>query len=286
MEQGRCEEAPVGDAAACTTAADHFRRAFELYPDGLGALRNLAYVEKSLGRLATAARCFRELARRAPLDPRPARQLWADFAKRELEGLEPRVPHLLVIVEAAPPRTTATLDGAGLPREAWGTALEVDPGVHALHVEGPARVSFDKSVSVAEGEAQTVTVSLLPRADEGRPLDRPAPTTGLALAPRTLALVTAGVGGGLVLVGLGFGAAAISQRHDACGASGCDPVAYEHGRSLARTSNAFTGLGLVTVAGGVVWYLLAPRAASAPAGALVVPWAAADGAGISVARWF
>jgi hypothetical protein len=100
MERGRCDEAPVGDAAECTNAADQFRRAFELYPDGLGALRNLAYVEKSLGRLATASRWFRELARRAPLDPRPARQLWADFARKELEELAPRVPHLLVIVEA------------------------------------------------------------------------------------------------------------------------------------------------------------------------------------------
>jgi hypothetical protein len=191
--------------------------------------------------------------------------------------------------EAAPPRTTATLDGAALPREAWGTALEVDPGVHALHVEGPSRVSFDRSVSVGEGASQTVTVSLLPRAEEGRPLDRPARVAGPTIAPRTWALATAGVGGGLVLVGLGFGAAAISQRHDACGPSGCDVAAYEHGRTLARTSDLITGLGVATLAGGVVWYLLAPRTApgsSAPAGALLVPWASRDGAGLALARSF
>lgn len=290
MERGRCDAAPVGDAPSCSAAAESFQRAFDLYPDGLGALRNLAYVEKSLGRVASSARHFRELARRAPLDPRPARQLWADFARTELSGLEPRVPHLVVTIEAAPPRTVATLDGTELPRETWGTALELDPGEHALHVEGPGRVSFDQRLSIGEGESRALTVSLLPRAEDAGPLARAPDVPRSRLPPpRTLALITTGVGGALVIVGLGFGAAAISDRGSACDASGCDVAAYEHGRSLARTSNIFTGLGLVTVAGGLVWYFLSPGAAASSKGAgvpLMLPWASADGAGLLLTRRF
>src|SRR2546421_644382 len=68
MGAGRCDETPVADIAACREARDAFRRAYALYPGGLGALRNAAYVEKNLGLVASAAHDFRELARKAPLD--------------------------------------------------------------------------------------------------------------------------------------------------------------------------------------------------------------------------
>src|SRR5687768_95008 len=69
MAEGKCDENPIADRAACNEARDAFKRAYALYPAGLGALRNLAYVEQNLGLIASAARDFRELIRRAPLDP-------------------------------------------------------------------------------------------------------------------------------------------------------------------------------------------------------------------------
>ncbi len=276
MQTGRCDEAPVGDAATCAQACDAFRRAWELYPDGLGALRNLAYVEKSLRRVASAARHFRELARRAPLDPRPARQLWADFARKELDELEPRVPHLLLRAATAPARTTATLDGAELPRGSWGAPLDVDPGTHAVRFEGPDLVPFEQSVPLAEGESRTLDVTLVPRADATRALP----------SQRTLALVTTGVGAAFVVIGLGLGTAAIVDRHDACGAHGCDAAAYEHGRSLARASNYVTGVGAAVAAGGLTWFFLAPKESAAARATVIAPWASFDGAGVVVLRRF
>jgi hypothetical protein len=276
MERGRCEASPVGDADACAQAADAFQRAWDLYPEGLGALRNLAYVEKSLRRVASAARHFRELARRAPLDARPARQLWADFARKELEELEPRVPHLLLRIALAPPRATATLDGTELPRGSWGAPLDLDPGTHAVRFEGPELVPFEQIVPLAEGESRTLDVTLVPRADTTRSLP----------SQRTLSLVTTGIGAGLVVVGLGFGTAAILERHDACGARGCDPVAYENGRSHARTSTIVTGLGAAVAVGGLTWFLLLPKEAPTARATVVAPWASFDGAGVVVTRRF
>jgi hypothetical protein len=276
MDRGRCEVVPIGDADACAQAADAFLRAWELYPDGLGALRNLAYVEKALRRVASAARHFRELARRAPLDPRPARQLWADFARKELEELEPRVPHLMLRIALAPPRATATLDGTDLPRGSWGAPLDLDPGMHAVRFQGPELLPFEQIVPLAEGESRTLDVTLVPREDA---------TTRLP-SQRTMALVTTGVGAAVVVVGLGFGVAAIVDRHDACGATGCDPVAYEHGRSLARTSNIVTGIGAAVAVGGVTWFLLAPKESPAARATVVAPWASLDGAGLVVTRRF
>ena len=80
MGQGNCDRedpavaAKPIDVGTCKEARELFKRAYELYPSALGALRNLAFTEKGLGMVASAARSFRELARKAPLDPKPERQ--------------------------------------------------------------------------------------------------------------------------------------------------------------------------------------------------------------------
>jgi hypothetical protein len=298
MERGKCEARPVADAGLCAEACDAFRRAFELYPAGLGALRNLAYVEKALGRVASAARHFRELARRAPLDPRPARQLWAEYARVEISTLEPLVPHLTVRLPTPPPAgVVATLDDAGVPREAWGAALDVDPGAHVLRAQAPGHVAFELRFALAERESRTIVVALAPgdgsstsatsasSASSGPPLPAgPHADASSGIPPRTLALVTIGVGVITTGVGLGYGVAAISKRKDACGDVYCDPVGYDEGRSLARRSTIVTGVGLAVVTGGVVWHLLAPS--SSTRATTVVPYAGFDGAGVVVVRRF
>ena len=144
MRAGSCERSPVGDRAACEEARDAFRRSFELYPAGLGALRNLANVEANLGLVASAARAFRELARRAPHDPDPARKMWAEFARQSAEQLAARVPHLQIDIIADHP-ASLTLDDAELPAAAWATPIELDPGPHMVRAEAPDRTPFEAS---------------------------------------------------------------------------------------------------------------------------------------------
>lgn len=285
MERGKCEARPVADPALCVEACDAFRRSFELYPAGLGALRNLAYVEKAIGRVASAARHFRELARRAPLDPRPARQLWADYARQELATLEPLVPHLTVrLPTPIPEGAAATLDEAAVPREVWGAVLDVDPGAHVVRATAPGHASFEQTFVLAERESRTVAVELPASVSGSTHSTSAGADTSPTIAPRTLALVTIGVGAITTGVGLGYGVAAISKRKEVCGDVYCDPAGYDEGRSLARRSTIVTGVGVAVVTGGVVWYLLAPTASARAT--TVVPYAGLDGAGVVVVRRF
>lgn len=275
MAEGKCVDGPA-DVPTCKQALDSFRRAYQIYPAALGALRNAAYVEKGLGMIASAARDFRELARKAPLDPKPERQAWAEYARKEADDLAPRVSHLIVSVPAdAPKGTKVVLDGGSLAEPAWGTSLDVDPGDHSIHAEAPGRATFESRVAVAERESKSVAVVL----DVDATL-APIATRGSITAP----LIVGGIGLVGVGVGLGFGYAALKKRDDACGGTKlCAPAGLDDGRKLANTSTVITGVGAAVLVGGLVWLLATPRGTPAGEvrGARVVPFVSDRSAGLA-----
>ena len=282
MDAGHCEETPT-DLAACKAARDDFRRAYELYPGALGALRNLAYVEKGLGLVASAARDFREVARKAPLDPKPERQKWADYANVEVTGLEPRVPHLTVKTPGDHPAgMQVTLDGVSLVAGGWDTPIDVDPGAHRVHAEAPGRLSYDGSVEVAERQSKSIAIYLEPdKTTIG------AATTASAGRSRTGPLLVAGLGVIGLGVGLGLGYASMKKKDDACGgASRCDPDGLAQGRSLANASTLVTGIGAAALVGGAVWYLLTPAPKSTDETTAIAPWAAPSAFGVGASGSF
>jgi hypothetical protein len=281
LEEGRCDQPPITNRDACVEARDLFRRAYEIYPPGLGALRNLAYVELGLGMLASAARSFRELERKAPDDPNPKRRVWAEFAHKELETLEPRVPHVVLAVPADRPATLKiTLDGVGIPEAAWGTSLDVDPGRHEVKADTGACPAFVLPLEVAEKETRTVDVLSC------APTPAPAPRPNL-FATRVPPLVVMGVGGAAVVVGLAFGASALSKKQDACGDSDvCSPKGLEEARAAARTSTVFTIVGLAVAGAGAAWYFLRPPRAEQAHAMHVTPWAAPSGFGLAATGSF
>jgi hypothetical protein len=284
MEAGKCDHAPVGDVALCNEARDAFRRAYTLYPAGLGALRNVAYVEKNLGLVGSAARDFRELARQAPLDPNPARRLWAEFAQKEYEALSPRVPHLVIAVGSLPPaKMTIQLDGASLAEPGWGTKLDFDPGRHAVRAEAPQYEVFTTSFELKEGEDKSIDVRLVPSVVAGNPTRAETPAPRSRIAP----LIVTAVGGLATGVGLGFGYIAMRDKKEACGDHNlCEPGELESGRSAAATSTVVTSLGLTVLAGGLVWYFLSGDARGPLQSGWLLPYASTESAGIRAARTF
>lgn len=274
MDEWKCDESPI-DRKKCREARDAFKRAYEL-TGALGALRNLAYVEKGLGMVASAARSFRDLARQAPLDPKPERRKWADFARAEAEQLAPRVPHLVVKVVDKAPNTKITLDGVDLPEAAWNTSIDVDPGKHAVHAEAPGRLSFEGSATLDEKQDKTIAVVLDPD------VKTTADTGGGSSKVGPIVVTAVGVVG--VGVGLGLGYASMKKRDDACDANKlCDPQGLDDGRSLANTSTIVTGVGAALVVGGIVWWVLTPSQ-SAPkkdVAVQVAPWASSSSGGLS-----
>ncbi len=277
MEEGKCDQPKIGDAAVCREARDLFRRSYEVYPAGLGALRNLAYVELGLGLYASAARRFREIERKAPTDPNPKRHAWAELAKKELLDIEPRIPHLTIKPPVpTPPGLVIKLDDSVLPEAVWATSLDVDPGPHTVHAEATGLQPFDASFEMVQKQDKSIEVAFA-AAPAPAAMD-PAPARPSRVGP----IVTIGVGTAIVIVGLGFGYSAISQRKEACGSSNlCEPSKLDDARSAARLSNIVTGVGLAAVAGGVLWLVLKPRGSSeSHTGAVVLPWASASGGGL------
>lgn len=65
------------------------------------------------------------------------------------------MPRLAVAVSAdAPEGFAVKLDGVDLPRAAWGTAVETDPGPHRLEASGHRLVPIAESFELREGETK------------------------------------------------------------------------------------------------------------------------------------
>lgn len=281
MEAGRCEDNPIGDTKLCTEARDDFRNAYARYPDGLGALRNLAFVEKGLGLVAAASRHFRELADKAPLDPKPARRVWAEFARTELALLAPRVPHLTIsLPKPVPDGASVTLDDVALDSSQAWVPIPVEPGAHIVRVVSPGYLPFTRAVALAEGESASVDVTLTPVVKPSAP-PPPAPLVDKPTSHLPQAMVI-GAGAATLVVGLGFGAAAIYKRGDACDGAVCDRDEYERGRGYARASTILTIGGSVAVASGIVWWVLTPDRAHTA----LAPYASSEGAGVRLFHSF
>jgi hypothetical protein len=280
MSEGHCDEEKPTKPGVCRDAREAFRRAYELYPAALGALRNLAYVEKGLGLVASASRSFRELARKAPLDPKPERQKWADFAREEVKGLEPRIPHLTVKVPTdRPAGMKITLDGLALQEAAWDTPIDVDPGEHSVHAEAPGRLSFDGSVTLAETQNKTLPVAL--------DVDTRG-SDASSKGNRTLPLVVASIGFVGVAAGLGLGYASMKKKDDACGGTKvCDPDGLSQGKSLANASTVVTGISAAVLVGGLVWFFVTPSGSEkGDKSAAVAPYVGPDGGGLAAVGRF
>jgi hypothetical protein len=284
MEGFHCDETPT-NKAKCKEAREDFKRAYELYPAALGALRNLAYVEKGLGMTASAARDFREVARKAPLDPKPERQKWAEFAKAEVANLEPKVPHLTVKVPTdRPAGMKVLLDGTPLLEAAWDTQIDVDPGKHEVRADAPGRLAYVGTIDLGEKQSKSIAVSLEVDTTYVAPTTEKPSTTG--------PWIVTSIGGVAVLAGLGLGYASMKKKNDACnGGTVCDPDGLSSGKSLANASTVVTGVGAAVLVTGVVWLLLTPGGESSPtkdkgASASVAPLAGPGIFGVSATGRF
>jgi sulfur carrier protein ThiS len=264
MKSGDCGTAPTKDRALCREALDDFHRAFALYPTGVGALKNAAFVEKALGMLASADRDFRELARITKDDPRPQRRLWADLARREIDELAARIPRLRLEVGNPPEDLAIELDGKVVPKAAWGTEIPVDPGSHAI-VWRSRDLEHSATVDLAEGESKGVAIVVEAKVAPAPRPKTPAPILVASPRPdapdprpsRTGPFVLIGTGAAAIGAGLVFGALAWDGRRSSCDdAKVCDPDGLDRARTQATVANVAVGSGLALAAAGGLWLLL------------------------------
>jgi hypothetical protein len=160
----------------CANAIPLFQKAHDVYPQGLGSLRNLAECQESVGWLASARRTWLELRRSLDRNVDPKYDGWVDDANQATARLAPMVPTLAIDVvlttargqpvSSSRPRSggvdgtsdgtfakggvvnsgeggvvnhadvAVSANGQPVPAELFGTPIELDPGKYTIHVAG------------------------------------------------------------------------------------------------------------------------------------------------------
>lgn len=278
FEQARALMAQGRPAEACPKLEESQR----LDP-GSGTSLNLARCYEQAGRLASAWNQYLEAAASARAVGNADREA---EARRRADAIRPRLPSLLIALSEEA-RAIAGLevrrDGELVGGPQLGVALPTDAGEHTLEAKAPGRVPW-KTVVVLKGEAHIATVSVPALAAVAPSAIAPPQQAALAPAPaaphapsetggsalgarRTLALVAGGVGVVALGVGAGFGLKSMSHHEEAekyCDGSLCNDergvAAGNDAYAAGNVATAFTVVGVVGVAAGVVLWVTAPSA--------------------------
>jgi tetratricopeptide (TPR) repeat protein len=282
LEEGRNEEAALKLAES------------QAQDPASGTLINLALAYERQGRLATAWATYQEAANLARRDGRADR---AASAERKHAELEPRVPVLTFRAEQAQEGLSITCGRIKIGIGGLDSEIPIDPGEYQIAASAPARVTWQVSLTVVEGERRTITIPELPFLPA--PVAAPAPprSAGTAaspersrLAPRpaqsrapanswrgnTLAWVLGA--SGLVSVGTGtvFGIRALTRyanaerqcpSHKGCTAGALDDS--QAAKTSASIADFTLGFGVAACAGSL-WLFLRPHGGEPPKVALDV----------------
>jgi hypothetical protein len=294
----------------CVGAIALFRKAHDLYPAGLGTLRNIAECQEAVGQFASARRTWLDLKRELATDSSPRYEGWAHDADQAAGRLAPKLATIKINLSAV--RTTGeaapadgvevTLNGEPIATVLSGTPLERDPGRYVVRVAGRlVSAPEERTVDLREGEAKSVALRVvladLPHA--GASLGEAPPAAALAPAPendehedttrRTLGWVAIATGaastvGFAISVGL-----YVSARNDAdklCGGSidMCKAArndaqlqaTTDQGHTAATWIDVFGAVGALGLAGGALLLLTSnghdthPAVAVSPTGVWAV----------------
>ena len=280
FQEGKALLANGAFAQACPKLAESQR----LDP-GDGTLLALAVCHEGDGKLAAAWSEYTAVANRS--DARPDR---LQRAKERLTELEPRLGRVAVMVPEATskgaPAIEIARDGNVLGRAAWGAASPVDPGTHVITASAPGKKPVRFEVHAVRGRIVEVTI---PALEDESPRIEPAPSSPDTTPSPGRTMRVAGVSLGVVgVVALGvggyFGLRALSLSNEArgeCDDAGCSPDSLrtnDDARSAAQIANIAVIGGLAAATGGVLLYLLAPKASQ---GAVISPYAGPGAAGAS-----
>jgi hypothetical protein len=298
----------------CSNAVGLFRKAYELYPQGLGSLRNLAECDEQLDHFASSRREWLDLKRALLGNGDHKYDGWTQDADQAAARLAPKLATLTLDVNvvdrgggaagaASKKGVDVTLDGEILPPALVGTPLERDPGRHVVRVAGDAvQEPAQKTVDLVAGDVKRVALRVVVKADHVDPDDavpppapRPPPpddehARALA-AKRTWAWIAIGVGGASLVgagVSLGVRQSALDSLNRTCPThQGC-PQSVQSDASTGGTASTlvtvFGAIGIVGLVGGIV-LLATSMGPPQQASSLVVAPAFAPGYGGAAARW-
>jgi hypothetical protein len=270
IEQGKTPE-----------ACEAFRESQKLDPAG-GTLLRLALCHEADGKLASAWLEFTEVVRLSQSGDAAKLAERVKIAKEHLSSIEPRLPKLVLNVDAASRVDGLEVTANGLPRSeaTWGVPLPVDSGDVTIDATAPGHQPFHTVLHAENGKQLTAAIPPLDVAAVASPGPSPvdgARANGASESPkgqgsslRTAALVIGAVG--VVSAGIGtyFGATAISKWNDSnagCPGGKCTPPgaqAAHDAKSAAGLADVTIGLGAAAIVTGAILYFVgAPKTVQA-----------------------
>ncbi len=220
-----------------------------------------------------------------------------DCAER-LRQAESAMATVLVVARRADgssaPGASVTIDDAPSSSRIDGTALDVDPGVHAFKVTMPGAAPVVQQVTVQQGaRLQSITVTFpaspapgAPQPPAPGPSEPPSQASTSGNGWRTAAYVIGGIGLAGLAAGGVLGAVALSaqsrEKSDCASLAACTNPGpargdYSTAGAFADASTAAFVAGGVLAAGGVAMWLLVPSSSNGAAttGVQIVPSPAA-----------
>jgi hypothetical protein len=259
----------------CEQAITAFRRALELSPSGLGALRNIAECEEKLNMFASARRDWWDLRRAALQTNEPKYDGWEQAAESAYNALDTKVARIVIVLKGERlDRAKVVLDGKPVDPRLLGVEIERDLGTHSVEVFFDNVAPLTKKITLGEGARETVTIEV-PSPTRAAPTEkvRPPPDTGSSTL-RAAGIAALGVGGaGVVatIVSVVVRAGALNEVKEGCPSyetTSC-PTSLEGSYNKGVTASTLVNVfGVVAVAGvgAGVTLLAVSRSSSSAAG--------------------
>lgn len=277
----------------CAGAVPLFRKAYEIWPEGLGSLRNVAECEEQLQHWAGARRAWLEIKRQLLVPPalnNAKYEGWDKDAEDANVRLKPRVASVVVDVtiksdDGEQPATSQSgvevfINGESIGTKLVGLPLERDPGPSKFKAKlGDATV--EQQVNLAPGDNPHVKLRLVVK---GSPKPPPGDNGGAvvmdnsAATKRTIGWIVTGVGGA-VLIGGGvtflLRQGAVSDVEDKCPTkTNCDPSlkdTVDKGKTMSTLTTVLVPVGAVGIAAGLFLVLTSKDQPSTKTGIRVTP---------------
>ena len=270
-------------AGKFTDACPKLERVVAKVPTGIGAKVDLAACYEAAGRLASAYGAFitAEGAARAQGDTTRA-----SAAGEKAAALKPRLATLSIEVPAdvkAAAGFVLKRDGAVISDEELGLALSIDKGEHIISVAATNRATWEKKLTINDGDKTQLKVELgaeVPAGtetdpakpvDPGKPVDGKQTTESNFMTPLRIVGLSAGIIGVVgVGAGIGIGMHAnglYSQSNEPDGGCNADTnqCTKQEGVDLRADAVSFatisTGLTIASAvvgAAGIVLFAVAP----------------------------
>ncbi|MBL8602083.1 MAG: PEGA domain-containing protein [Myxococcales bacterium] len=254
-----------------TTALERLQRAESIFHAPVHLRYSALSLERS-NRPREALEVWRRLSQET-LDASapPVFREAVEEARRALPRLEATLGRLTIDLPNASADTSVTLDGEAIALADLAAVRIVAPGEHRVLVRRAGYRDFERTVTLAAGATERVSVSLEPNAVQVEPPPPAEPVfeTRMVRSPlRTVGLIVGGVGVASLIGGAVAGVMASGEFSDleaACPNRQCtsasDLARRDSVDTLAGASTALLiGGGVLTAAGAVLFVVGRPRA--------------------------